>query len=456
MKKIWIASVLVPALLCAQNTSEASIETILESKKVKTSKSTSWMPDISLIVDTSYTHQSFDEEQHTEHLELPGLVHGGGHDHGGHAHAPLTGNDGFNLNYAELTIGASVDKYFDLKGVFHLTEDDFEIEEAFATTRSLPYHLQLKLGKFKSDFGYLNNKHHHNYNFSEMPLIYSALLGDHGLTEQGFQVQYVLPTSQYVMVGLEALKGENERTFGYKGFTIGAEGHDHEEEGHGEHEEEGHEEEGHGESLTSIDDGDFPGIFVAYLKTSFDIGDGTLLAGVSMAKGDARINHTGEEEDAHAFIGKNTLYGIDMTYKYYFAADHAITWQSEYLYREMDGTRHTKNAMSGEWKTMDFKKEQGGVYSEFIYQYDKNWRAGLRYSAINQNDVIANSKNRNKPEDMYAVSAMLEYNPTEFSRIRLQYNHDSSLYDEEGHKNNKNEIVLQFNYAIGAHGAHAF
>jgi len=395
--------------------------------------------------------QSFDEDQHTEHLGLPGLVHGGGHEHEGHSHAALAGNDGFNLNYAELTIGASVDKYFDLKGVFHLTEDDFEIEEAFATTSSLPYHLRLKLGKFKSNFGYLNNKHHHNYNFSDMPLIYSTLLGDHGLTEQGFQVQYVLPTSHYVMVGLEALKGENERTFGNEGFTIGTEGHE-EHEGHDDHDEE----EAHEELTATIDDGKFPGIFVAYAKTSFDIGDGTLLAGVSMAKGDARINHTEDEEDAHAFIGTNTLYGIDMTYKHYFTADHAITWQSEYLYREMDGTRHAKNATSGEWKTMDFKKEQGGFYSEFIYQYDKNWRAGLRYSAINQNDVIVNNNSINKPEDMYTVSTMLEYNPTEFSRIRLQYNHDSSLYDEEGHENNKNEIVLQFNYAIGAHGAHAF
>ena len=447
---MWTASMLVPALLCAQNTTDTSLEALLESKKVNTSKSESYMPNLSLIVDASYTRQSFNEDHHAEHLGLPGLVHGGGHEHEGHAHTPLSGNDGFNLNYAELTIGASVDKYFDLKGVFHLTEDNFEIEEAFATTSSLPYHLRLKLGKFKSDFGYLNNKHHHNYNFSDMPLIYSALLGDHGLAEQGFQVQYVLATSQYVMVGLEALKGENERTFGQAGFTIGTDGHDHKEEEHGEHEEEGHE-----ESLTTVDDGKFPGIFVAYAKTSFDIGQGTLLAGASMAKGDFRENHQ-EDENPHTFHGTSTLYGVDMTYKHYFAADHAITWQSEYLFREMDGTKYVENAAHGEWMGSSLKKEQSGFYTELIYQYDKNYRAGLRYSAISQNEITANGNVKETPEDMYVASAMLEYNPTEFSRIRLQYNHDSSLYDEEGHKNNKNEIVLQFNYAIGAHGAHSF
>ena len=206
--------------------------------------------------------------------------------------------------------------------------------------------------------------------------------------------------------------------------------------------------------MTSIDDTDFPSLWIAYVKTSFDIGQGTLLAGVSMAQGDSRLNHL-EDETPHAVEGETTLYGVDMTYKYYFAADHAITWQSEYIYREMDGTKYAENA-AGEWTGVSMLKEQAGYYTELVYQHDKNYRAGFRYSAINQNDVTVNGNAKAQPEDMYVASAMLEYNPSEFSRIRLQYNHNSSLYDEEGHKNNKNEIVLQFNYAIGAHGAHSF
>ena len=107
-------------------------------------------------------------------------------------------------------------------------------------------------------------------------------------------------------------------------------------------------------------------------------------------------------------------------------------------------------------KVFALKKEASGYYTELIYQHDKNYRAGVRYSAINQNEVTVNGNAITQPEDMYVTSAMLEYNPSEFSRIRLQYNHNSSLYDEEGHKNNKNEFIVQFNYAIGAHGAHAF
>ena len=99
------------------------------------------------------------------------------------------------------------------------------------------------------------------------------------------------------------------------------------------------------------------------MKTSFDIGNGTLLAGVSMAQGDSRMNHLEDEESPHAYEGENTLYGVDMTYKYYFAADHAITWQSEYMYREMDGTKYAENA-SGEWQGTSLKKEA----SRFLYR----------------------------------------------------------------------------------------
>jgi hypothetical protein len=420
MKKIWMISAIASTLLCAQEITQESIEQQLESKKVKAAKESGFMPELSLIVDLSYTKQSFDEDQHTDHLEIPGFIHGGGDDHAGHSHAPLAGNDGFSLNYAELSIGASVDTYFDLMGVFHLSEDEFEIEEAYATTRALPYHLQAKIGKFKSDFGYLNNKHHHSYNFSDTPLIYKSLLGDHGLNEKGAQLQYVMPLPVYVMVGIEAFKGENEQSFGVDAF----------------------------EGVEKVSQ---PGLWVGYLKSSFDVGGGTLLGGVSMAKGKSRIDHLEDEEEPHAFAADTTLYGIDLTYKKYFAADHVITWQSEYLYREMDGTKYVPTE---EEKAL--KKEQAGFYSELVYQYDKNWRTGVRYSAITQNDITANGILQDMPDDMYVTSAMLEYNPSEFSRLRLQYNHNSSLYNEEGEKNNKDEGVLQFNYAIGAHGAHAF
>lgn len=425
MKKILIMSAVAVSLLSAEQETEDLIMQQLDSMKTKSTTTSGFMPDISLIVDVSYNNISFDEEDHTDHLEIPGFIHGGADQHSDHMHTPLEGDDGFNFNYAELALNASVDNYFDLLSVFHLSEDDFEIEEAYATTRSLPYHLRAKIGKFKSDFGYINNKHEHNFNFADIPLIYMSLLGDHGINEVGAQLQYVLPLPVYVMAGIEALEGENELSYGVDGFQ-------------------------------DVDDVSAPGLWVGYLKTSFDLGGGTLLGGLSIATGDSRINHLEDaheheeemEEEGHAFAGDTTIYGVDLTYKKYFAADHAITWQSEYLYRNMDGTQYDANATG-----TPIEKKQAGFYSELIYQHDRNWRTGIRYSGITKNDI---SLNPDITDDIYVASAMVEYHFSEFSRVRLEYNYDSSLYTEEGEKNNKNEISLQFNYAIGAHGAHAF
>ena len=428
MKKFLMVSAIAVSMLSAEQETDNLIMQQLESMKTKSTTSSGFMPDISLIIDGSYNNISFDEEGHTDHLEIPGFIHGGAEEHSDHMHTPLAGNEGFNFNYAELALRASVDSYFDLLGVFHITEDDFEVEEAYATTRSLPYHLRAKIGKFKSDFGYLNNKHEHNFNFADMPLIYLALLGDHGINEVGAQLQYVMPLPIYVMAGIEALQGENELSYGTDGFQ-------------------------------DVDDVSAPGLWVGYLKTSFDLGGGTLLGGISMAKGKSRINHLEDEhaheeemeEEGHAFAGDTTIYGLDLVYKKYFAADHAITWQNEYLYRDMDGTQYNAEGIG-----TSLEKKQAGYYSELIYQLDRNWRTGIRYSAITKNDV---SLNPDIPDDMYVTSAMVEYHFSEFSRVRLEYNYDSSLYTEENDalvKNNKNEISLQFNYAIGAHGAHAF
>lgn len=428
MQKMWIISAIAATAICAQ---EMNIEEELESQKTNPALTqSSYMPNISLILDAGYTHESLDIN--TEHVSIPSLVDG----HGGddeHAHQPLVGNDGFNFNYAELALESSVDSYFDLKAVFHITEDFFEVEEAYALSNALPYHLKAKIGKFFSDFGYINKIHEHAYNFAEIPLVYEALLGGHGLVSEGVQLQYVLPTKTYVMAGVELSQGNNEQSFGIDGFTPpGAE-----------------------EDFTGVKEASQPSLVTGYLKASFDIGGGTILGGLNIARGDSRMDHLEDEESPHAFAGDTTIYGADLVYKNYFSAQRAITWQSEYLYREMDGTQYIPE--NGTWgNTPSLNKKQGGYYTELVYQHDKNIKAGARVSAISQNDVMINDSLQKTPDDMYITSAMAEYNFSEYSRLRVQYNYNTSLYTEEGLPNNKEEVILQFTYAIGAHGAHAF
>ena len=48
-------------------------------------------------------------------------------------------------------------------------------------------------------------------------------------------------------------------------------------------------------------------------------------------------------------------------------------------------------------------------------------------------------------------SLMLDYNPSEFTRIRLQYSLDKA---QQGV--NEDQFYVQYIYSLGSHGAHAF
>ncbi|HUR88910.1 MAG TPA: hypothetical protein VMZ74_07485 [Ramlibacter sp.] len=76
---------------------------------------------------------------------------------------------------------------------------------------------------------------------------------------------------------------------------------------------------------------------------------------------------------------------------------------------------------------------QTGWYAQAIYQFMRGWRVGLR------------------TEDPRKDSLMLDWAPSEFSRVRLQFAHDRSHFGAPG-----NQWFLQYMMSLGAHGAHSF
>jgi len=392
--------------------------------------------DLSLILDASFVSRSKKDEV-TQHFELPGVAHGiiGSHSHDGHEHATYNAANGFNLNYAEMAIHSTVDPYLDADAVFHFSENSVEIEEAYFTSRNLPYNVRARGGKFLSEFGRLNNQHHHAWSFSDMPLVYEAFLGNHGINEIGAQLQWVAPTSNYLMFGIEALQGKNEGMFGQAAIA-----NPYNEE----------------EFLSGSTHQ--PSLLVAYVKTSTDIGDTTILAGASIADGKSRIDHFSDEEP-HAFAGDSTLYGIDLTLKHYFDSYSSLTWQSEWLYRDMEGTQFSDpdgDLTTDDMVTPRMHKKQAGYYTQLVYAPDQNWKVGTRYDSIYQNDVIKNGINQEQPENMDQYSAMIEYSTSEFARYRLQYTHSNALFNEDGLRQNLDSLIFSVNIALGTHAAHAF
>ncbi len=85
-----------------------------------------------------------------------------------------------------------------------------------------------------------------------------------------------------------------------------------------------------------------------------------------------------------------------------------------------------------------------GGFGYVEYQFGRRWTAGLRYDNSERAD---NAGIRDT-----GGSFILSYRPSEFSLVRAQYRHTSLGDVEEA----RNELLFQFLFAIGAHGAHPF
>jgi hypothetical protein len=419
MKKALLLSALASATLFAV---APAVKPIQE----RTFSQSQFMPDISMIMDFSYVNHSINDAE-LQHLEIPGVAEGimGTHEHGGNSESTYNAKNGFNLNYAEMVLSSNVDPFLSMDAVLHFSPEGVEIEEAYFTTTALGNGFRLRGGKLLSEFGRQNSQHHHFWDFGNAGLVNEAFLGTHGINELGAQAQWVAPTENYLMLGAELLQGTNEAMFG--NAQIGE------------------------EDAVLAEGKRAPSLFVGYVKSSFDIGSTTLLPGLSYAYGSSRIDHLDDdEENPHAFAGNSSLYGADLTVKHYFDSYSFLTWQSEWMMRKMKGTQYDNNGTVT--SPADLEKKQAGYYTQLVYAHDQNWRVGARYDSIYRNDVTA----QDLPEDMKRYSAMVEYHPSEFSRIRLEYNHNNALFNESGERQSMDTVMLQFNISIGAHGAHDF
>ncbi len=344
-----------------------------------------YLPDISLILNTSVVSRDVKNTEY-ENYAIPGFIDAG------NAEMPFNKDRGFNLNYAELALYSTVDPYFDAYAIFHLSSDEFEIEEAYVTTRALPAGLKVKAGKFRSAFGRINEKHQHSWNFSSQPIIYKSLFGPEGINDAGVQLQWLAPTDTYFMAGIDAMQGSQDRSFG---------------------------------------DLDQNNLYVGYLKSSVDVGNTlSILGGVSLAHG---TNVDKKDTD---------VYGLDLTLRQQLDSYSSIVWQSEYLQRDKTLSDSSTD-------------KQAGFYSELVYNYDRNFAGGIMYDKITKNDTDLSFYNGVDTDNLDRYTTMIEYKPFPFSRLRLQYTHDRTKVINNERKD-VNEIILELNIAAGAHGAHSY
>ena len=371
----------------AKEQEDASLDAAFAKDTSSSFSQTSYLPDIALILNMSAVGRNVKNSDYAN-MAIPGFVDAGD------AELPFNKESGFNLNYAEVAMHSMVDPYFEAFAIFHLHPDAFEIEEAYVTTTSLPAGLRVKAGKFRSAFGRINEKHQHSWNFDEQPIIYKALFGPDMISDPGLQVQWVAPTDTYIMAGVDAMQGTNDRSFG---------------------------------------DTEKSNLYVGYLKSSLDLTDNlSVLGGVSWAHGE-----TDQKKNSD-------VYGVDLTFRDQLGSYSALTWQSEYLQRNKD-----TNA------TMNATQKQGGLYSELVYQYNNNYSAGVRYEKITKNDTDLSAYSGMDTGNLDKYTAMVQYKPFPFSRLRLEYSHDRTKVIA-GQRKDVDTAMLTLNIAAGAHGAHAY
>jgi hypothetical protein len=123
------------------------------------------------------------------------------------------GEEGFAVGETEIIMNANVDDKFRAWLTAALVLEDgesiAEVEEAWVEATALPAGFGARVGRFASAIGYLNQKHSHEWDFSDQPLPYKAFLNGRYF-DGGAQLRWLAPTDLYMELGGEILQGEGD------------------------------------------------------------------------------------------------------------------------------------------------------------------------------------------------------------------------------------------------------
>jgi hypothetical protein len=371
----------------------------------------------------NYMNISFDglfalaasSDRHLDHLEV------GDHD---------PQQRGFNARNAEIAIDGAVDPYFEgfANIVLKLDNDnqtEIELEEAFLQTTSLPYGVQLKGGQFFDAFGRINATHPHTWEFADSPLVNGRFLGPDGLRGVGAQISWTLPTPWYAQFIFAVQNGRGGTAYSFRNPGDNGVFYDR---------------------MTIARDASalHDMLYVPRLETSFNPSDTqTVLLGASGAFG---MNDTGSDNHTQ-------IYGADFLYKWKSARAEGgfpfVKWQTEAMYRRFEAGRGLDNSFPVDETFRDW-----GLYSQVLWGFKKGWVVGIRGDYLHMQESAFTEDDTRQSRSR--ISANLTWYPTEFSKIRLQYNHDFLEENDFLASRDADSIFLQFEFILGAHGAHKF
>ena len=283
--------------------------------------------------------------------------------------------------------------------------------------------------------GYLNEVHAHAWDFTDAPLANKVFLGNQ-LAEDGVQVKWVAPTDLYLDVGAELGRGRK--------FPGGPDG---------------------GRSKNGFGSGNL------FTHLGGDIGASTAWRiGASHLRTSPQ-DRTYDDLDStgtavsNSFTGRSRLWSLDGILKWApngNPTENNLKLQGEYFRRSEEGSlTYDTQAASRGTQADSYRSRQSGWYLQGVYQFIPQWRAGYRYDRLNAGatNIGLVSASALAAADFPTLGGynpkrntlMVDWSPTEFSRLRLQVARDYSRMGEPD-----NQVFLQYIMSLGAHGAHKF
>jgi len=382
-------------------------------------------PGVSLILNGIYSNLSKDHNGFRINGFVPTL---------GEVGPPVRG---LSLGESELAFAANIDHHFRGTLIASISPDNNSaaIEEGYIQTLSLSNGFTLKAGRFFSAVGYQNQIHAHAWDFADALLASKVFLGNR-LAEDGVQLRWVAPTELYLDVGLELGRGRQ--------FPGGPDG--------------GRNKNGFGSSNLFTHAGGDVGA-----STAWQAG----LSYLSTSPQDRSYNDLDATGTivSNSFSGRSRLWVLDGILKWAPNRNNTYTsfkLQAEYFRRSEDGSlSYDTTAAALGTQTGGFASRQSGWYLQGVYQFVPQWRAGYRYDRLNSGATSLSAVDSgvlaaaNFPVLAHYTpkrhTLMADWNPSEFSRIRLQLARDQSRLGVTD-----NQVLLQYIMSLGAHGAHKF
>lgn len=349
----------------------------------------------------------------TERGESLRQLQGGGHD---------PRKRGFTLQNVELAVAGEIDPYVStrLHVIYFIDpaegESVFELEEAFALSKALPGGIEIEAGQMYTEFGIVNPKHPHQWDFLAQPIINTRVFGPDGMRAPGIRVgaRAPLPWSSNVHFGIQDATGEamasfaandeffEERAIGGRPLV--------------------EREVRSPKDLVMLVRWDHRGAFVESGEWEWALGGSALFG----------PNATGRD-------GRTTIWGVD------FGLDWTppepaessvqwVRWKSEVIFRDyraddyFDAGDDPVDPSDDTVFTSDTLRDRG-AYTQLMVGLSDVFSMGARYEWVGGKGASVGGRELDPfRDDRQRISGLFAWQPSDHLRLRLQYDYDDTQH----------------------------